>query len=144
MTILPNVGVASGLEERVVVLERRAEVLADYDAWQVAKQAAESAAGMTQALQDCIEAWAVEKAVRLRIVDLRSHDPAALQLKLRIFVDSLSTVDWREGLDEMVARATEIEGGHWEDAFASIVRDLVTAYQGAPAHQPAVAIGGAA
>lgn len=110
-------------------LPRRAEVLAAYDAWQAARKAAEDAAGVTAADAEYQAAWAVEKAIRLEIIELRSDAPEALRLKLRVFMDSQACGDWREGVDAGVARGLKSENGPWEEAFAaSIVRDLATAY----------------
>lgn len=109
---------------------RRAEILAAYDAWGAAIQAAQDAAGMSAANAEYSAAWTEgEVPVRERILALRSSDPAVIALKVRVFVASVAAEDWRAELDEKVSDAVENEGGPWEDAFAaSILRDLVTAY----------------
>ena len=115
-------------------LPRRSEVLAAYDEWQAARQAAKDAAGATAADAEYRAAGVVEKAIRLEILELRSSAPEVLRLKLRVFMDSQAYLDWREGLDAGVAQGIKMENGPWEDAFAaSIVRDLATAYMGGAA-----------
>lgn len=113
---------------------RRAEILAAYDAWTAAIEAAQEAAGTPAANAEYAAAWDEELPARQRILALRSSHPAALALKLRVFMASIARADWRTDLDRKVDEAVEAEGGPWEDAFAaSILRDLVTAYAQADA-----------
>ena len=110
-------------------LARRAEILAAYDGWQVAIKVSRAVAGIDTANAARDVAWAAEKAIRFRILDLRSAAPEVLRLKLRIVLDDAEVEDWRDDLDHQVQYGVKDEGGPWQSAFsASIIRDLATAY----------------
>lgn len=116
-------------------LDRRAEILAAHQQWEDQQEAAKDAAGVTATDAEYRAAWRDEEVpVRNRILALRLADPAALALKVRVYLDSVGAIDWRAHFDDMLADAVEREGGPWEDAFAaSIIRDIVMAYAPAEA-----------
>jgi hypothetical protein len=101
--------------------ERRDEIVGVWDAWQAAQKAAEDAAGYTEANEAYGAALNADDAVRLRIINFRSTDPAVLRLKLRAMADSAGHL---ENLDGAIAFGIE-QHGPSEDEFAlSIARDL--------------------
>ena len=100
---------------------RREELIAAYDDWERATRAAEDAAGYTDAKAEYDAADDERRAIHEQIIRLRSSDPAALRLKLRVLADYMEQPRYLNSNIEMELT----RGGAIENALAlSIARDL--------------------
>lgn len=101
---------------------RRDVVVGAWDRWRAVIKAREDAAGYTEASREHDVIATEHEAIRVRIIDLRSSDPAVLALKVRLLVWSSGS---RTYCDRVVAHALQHGDTYADAVLMSIARDVV-------------------
>ncbi len=103
---------------------RRDEIVAAWDRWQAARDAADDASGYTAAQERFEVAQADYEAFRVRLVEMRTDDPEVLTVKALALAD-LCRRD-PSALDACIERAIKRDVGAYRDALAlSLARDFL-------------------
>ena len=113
---------------------RRDEIVGAWDRWAAARAAAEDACGYTASQARFDAACNAYDAFRMRLVDLRTTDPAVMALKAMVVVELVRGAETL--LDRRIEQAIERQYGPEESALSlSLTRDFVallgTAQRGA-------------
>jgi hypothetical protein len=101
---------------------RRDEIVGAWDRWLDDTKAAEDACGYTAAHEAWVVAQDAYHDLRSRLVEMRTADPAIMDLKARIVLERAIDLG---GLDDMVAAAVKAEGMQQEAMAMSLVRDFI-------------------